>query len=60
MEKLEEGVEQRVVHSWDPQRRNTACGSPGQIGSTKHARSVTCSACLARMAEPEREPAAAP
>ena len=35
-----------MVHCWDPQARRVVCGAPGQTGSTKHVRAVTCSACL--------------
>lgn len=58
MDDHEEGLK-RLVHAWDPQRRNNVCGAPGQIGSTKHARSVTCAACLARLATLEAEAEAA-
>jgi hypothetical protein len=33
------------VHSWDTHARRIVCGAPGQTGSTKHDRDVTCVAC---------------
>lgn len=41
----------RLVHWYDTEGRRIACGAPGQSNSTKHARGVTCSACLALVAE---------
>ena len=37
---------ERIVHSYDTETRRIRCGKPGLIGSTKHAREVTCEACL--------------
>jgi hypothetical protein len=48
------------VHSWDTQTRSAKCGAPGQTGSTKHVRGVTCHACLellGRPAQPKPVPA---
>jgi hypothetical protein len=42
---------QNHVHWYDTATHRTACGAPGQSGSTKHARGVTCSACLVLVAE---------
>jgi hypothetical protein len=42
------------VHSWDTQTRSAKCGAPGQSGSTKHARGVTCDACLELLGRPSR------
>jgi len=36
---------ERVVHSYDTERQQVRCGSPGQTNSTKHAAGVTCVAC---------------
>lgn len=43
-----------AVHSWDAQARKIICGAPGQIGSTKHPRSVTCATCLELLGRPPR------
>lgn len=47
-------AEHAKIHCWDPQSRTMVCGAPGQIGSTKHVRAVTCSTCLDRLGEPSR------
>jgi hypothetical protein len=36
-----------LVHWYDTERRQIACGAAGQSNSTKHIRGVTCTACLA-------------
>ena len=36
---------ERVIHSYDTERRQVLCGLPGQTNSTKHAAGVTCVAC---------------
>lgn len=61
MEDLEHGSTTDVttrapIHRWDARTRSNACGAPGQTGSTKHERGVTCEACLDRL---ERDTAAA-
>ncbi len=38
-----------LIHWYDTDTRLISCGAPGQIGSTKHKRDVTCAACLANM-----------
>lgn len=43
-----------VVHCYDTQAHRIVCGAPGQIGSTKHARDVTCEDCLERLGMPSR------
>jgi len=43
-----------VVHCYDTRARRIACGAPGQIGSTKYARDVTCAECLALPREPSQ------
>jgi hypothetical protein len=40
------------VHSWDTHMRRIVCGAPGQTGSTKHDRDVTCVACRERLGVP--------
>jgi hypothetical protein len=45
-----------TVHCWDPQVRRCVCGAPGNIGSTKHVKAVTCSACLELLGSPGRAP----
>lgn len=41
-------TDDRLVHLYDTQRRRIACGSlAAGDHSTKHARGVTCHACLA-------------
>ena len=42
----------RLVHLYDTEGHRIACGEPGQSNSTKHARGVTCSACLALLVKP--------
>ncbi len=37
----------RLVHWYDTAARRIACGAPGQSSATKHARRVTCPACVA-------------
>jgi hypothetical protein len=41
----------RLVHWYDTEGHRIACGAVGQSNSTKHTRGVTCSACLALVAE---------
>lgn len=41
----------RLVHWYDTDRHRNACGAAGQSSSTKHVRGVTCTACLALLAE---------
>lgn len=41
----------RLVHWYDAEHHRVACGAPGPSNSTKHARGVTCSACLTLVAE---------
>ncbi|BDG04719.1 hypothetical protein [Anaeromyxobacter oryzae] len=36
----------QVVHGYDTVRRAVVCGVTEQTSSTKHARAVTCPACL--------------
>jgi hypothetical protein len=36
---------ERVIHSYDTERRRVLCGLPEQTNSTKHAGSVTCVTC---------------
>jgi hypothetical protein len=36
---------ERVIHSYDTERRQVLCGLPKQTNSTKHAAGVTCVAC---------------
>ena len=36
----------RLVHWYDTQGHRIACGAPGHLNSTKHARAVTCTECL--------------
>jgi hypothetical protein len=36
---------ERVIHSYDTERRQVLCGLPEQTNSTKHAAGVTCVAC---------------
>jgi hypothetical protein len=45
-------LEIRLVHWYDTERRRIACGA--RSGSTKHVRAVTCTACLAQVAEAQR------
>ncbi len=44
-------VQTRLVHWYDTEGRRIACGVPGHGNSTKHRAGVTCSACLAILAE---------
>ncbi len=41
----------RLVHWYYTDLRRIACSASGQSNSTKHVRGVTCSACLALLAE---------
>jgi len=41
----------RLVHWYHTDTHRIACGAPGQSNSTKHARGVTCRACLALLAD---------
>ncbi len=41
----------RLVHWYRTDTHRIACGAPGQSNSTKHPRGVTCSACLALLAD---------
>jgi hypothetical protein len=45
-------VEVRLVHWYDTERHRIACGA--RSNSTKHVRAVTCTACLALVAEAQR------
>lgn len=36
----------KPIHWYDTRTHRHACGAPGQMDSTKHARRVTCAACL--------------
>jgi hypothetical protein len=36
---------ERVIHSYDTERRRVLCGLPELSNSTKHAAGVTCMAC---------------
>jgi hypothetical protein len=36
----------RLVHWYDTERHRIACGAAGQSNSSKHGRTVTCTACL--------------
>jgi hypothetical protein len=47
-----------IVHSYDVYRHAIRCGVSGHSNSTKHAKAVTCSACLRILAQLE-EPASA-
>jgi hypothetical protein len=38
-------IGERLIHSYDTERRRVLCGVPEQTSSTKHAAAVTCSAC---------------
>lgn len=49
-------LELPMIHHWDTQAHRNACGAPGQTGSTKHGRGVTCTACLTLMGRPPAEP----
>ncbi len=42
---MESPKRERVIHSYDTERRKVLCGSPEQTNSTKHAAGVTCVAC---------------
>lgn len=42
------------VHCWDPQERRMVCGERGQIGTTEHVRTVTCTACLELLGRPSQ------
>jgi hypothetical protein len=44
-------VQHAVVHCYDTRTHRIVCGAPGHIGSTKHARDVTCGECLAILRE---------
>jgi len=39
-------IGEKLIHSYDTERRRVLCGVPEQTSSTKHAAGVTCSACL--------------
>jgi hypothetical protein len=45
-----------LIHWYDTATRTISCGAPGQIGSTKHKRDVTCTACLANLRAPQLAP----
>jgi hypothetical protein len=47
-------VQYAAIHCYDTHTHRIVCGAPGQIGSTKHARDVTCAECLALLREPSR------
>jgi hypothetical protein len=42
---MESPNSERVIHSYDPERRQVLCGALEQTNSTKHAASVTCVTC---------------
>ncbi len=44
---------ERVVHSYDTERRRVRCGRSSQQDSTKHARDVTCVTCLGLLSPPQ-------
>ncbi len=44
------------VHWYDISTRKVSCGVPGQIGSTKHVRDVTCTECLDKVNKRHRPP----
>jgi hypothetical protein len=46
---------ERVIHSYDTERRRVLCGLTEQTNSTKHAGSVTCMTCRELL---DRPPAA--
>jgi hypothetical protein len=46
---------ERVIHSYDTERRRVLCGLPEQTNSTKHAGGVTCMTCRELL---DRAPAA--
>ncbi len=49
---MEKQTADRLVHYYDTQRHRILCGSPGaEDHSTKHARGVTCHACIALLRE---------
>jgi hypothetical protein len=48
---------ERVIHSYDPERRQVLCGLTEQTNSTKHAAGVTCTTCRELLG---RAPAAGP
>jgi hypothetical protein len=41
----------RLVHWYDTERHRIACGAHGHSNSSTHVRGVTCTACLALVAE---------
>lgn len=47
-------IRRGMVHCWDPLAHKMVCGVRQQIGSTKHVRDVTCSACLGILGRPSR------
>ena len=42
---MERSKGERVIHSYDTERRQVLCGLPEQTNSTKHPAGVTCVAC---------------
>lgn len=42
---MESSKSERVVHSYDTERRQVLCGISEQTSSTKHAAGVTCVTC---------------
>jgi hypothetical protein len=36
---------ERIIHSYDTERRQVLCGAAEQTNSTKHAAAVTCTTC---------------
>jgi hypothetical protein len=48
-------TDERVIHSYDTERRRVLCGLPEQTSSTKHAAHVTCVTCRELL---DRAPAA--
>lgn len=42
---MEKQIGARVIHSYDPVRRQVLCGIVEQTNSTKHAGDVTCVTC---------------
>jgi hypothetical protein len=57
---MEKQAGDRLVHHYDTQQRRILCGAPvADDHSTKHARGVTCQACIALLRESEDAPARA-
>lgn len=52
---MEKSVE-RVIHYYDPARREVLCGLAEQTNSTKHGSQVTCATCRERMGRAASRP----